>query len=124
ARWLAQPNLILHVMREVGKRIALRCPTFVGNFLIATGKRYRLEAQEADGLGIVEGKLNNASDLLVVDAVHDRRYGNDLNASVVQVVNGFELYIEQIADFSVRIGGIADSVELEIDIPQSGFSSL
>jgi len=38
---------------------------------VASGEAYRLERQEADFLGIVEGELDDASDLLVVDAVDD-----------------------------------------------------
>src|SRR5205085_414876 len=123
-RRLAQPNLILHIVRQMGKRVTLCHAALVGNLLIASGKRNRLEAEEADGFGIVERELNDTANLLVVDAVDDRRNWNDLHAGVMQVVNGLELYVEQIADFAVRIRGVSDAIELEINITQASFCGL
>jgi hypothetical protein len=35
-------------------------------------------------------------------------YRNDLDAGFVQIIDGLQLHIEQIADFAVRIGSVAD----------------
>ena len=83
----------------------------------------RLEAQEADLLGIVECELDDAANLLVVDAVDDCRYGNDVDAGFVQIVDGLEFYVEQVADLAVTVGSVADAVELEVNVTETGFSS-
>ena len=87
-------------------------------------KRNRLERQEADRLGIVERELDDASDLLVVDAVDDGDDRNDLDAGLVQVLDGLQLHVEQVADLAVRVGGVADAVELQIGVAQAGFGGL
>jgi hypothetical protein len=40
----------------------------------------------------------------------------------VQVVDGLELHVEQVADLAVRVGGVADAVELQVGVAQTGFS--
>src|SRR5689334_25089572 len=100
ARRLADADLALHVVRQVRQRVALRHATLVGNFLIASGKGNGLEAEKADGLGIVERKLNDAANLLVVDAIDDGGDGNDFHAGVMQVVNGLQFYVKEIADLA------------------------
>src|SRR5205085_5010533 len=96
----------------------------IGDFFIAASERYRLEAQEADGLGIIERKLDDAAYLLIVDSVHDGGNRNNLHSSVVQVVDGAQLYIKQIANLAMGIGGIADSVKLQVSIAEAGFGCL
>ena len=79
--------------------------------------------EEADLLGIVERELDDAAHLLVVDAVDDGGDGNDFNAGFVQIVDGLQLYVEQVADLAVRVGSVADAVELEVDVAETGFGS-
>ena len=79
--------------------------------------------EEADLLGVVERELDDAAHLLVVDAVDDGGDGNDFNAGFVQVVDGLQLYVEQVADLAVRVGRVADAVELEIDVAEAGLGS-
>ncbi len=59
---------------------------------------------------------------IVVDAVDDRDDGDDVDAGLVQVFNRAELDVEQVANAAMRIGGIADAVELQVRVTQSGFS--
>ena len=118
---LAHAHLRLDVVRHVRERVALGHAALVGDVLIAAGKADRLEAEEADLLGIVERELDDAAHLLVVDAVHDRGHRDDIHAGFVQVIDGLQLYVEQVTDFAVRVGGVADAVELEINVAQSGF---
>src|SRR5437764_75106 len=73
---------------------------------------------------IIQRELDNSSYLLVVDAVHDRRYRHDLDSGIVQVMNRLEFHVKQIAYCSVRIGCVANAVKLEIDEAQSGFRRL
>ena len=80
--------------------------------------------QEADLLRIVERELDDASDLLVVDAVDDRHDRNDFDAGAVQVVDRLQLHVEQVADRAVRVGGVADAVELQIGVAHAGFDRL
>ncbi len=117
------PTWLLDVVGHVREGVALRLAALVGDVFVAAGEADRLEAEEADLLGIVEGELDDAAHLLVVDAVDDGGDGNDFNAGFVQVVDGLELYVKEVADLAVRVGGVADAVELEIDVAKTGFSS-
>ena len=83
----AEADLVLHVVRHVREGVALRDPAVFGDVLVAAGEADRLEAEEADLLWVVEGELDDAADLLVVDAVDDGGDGNDFDAGFVQVVN-------------------------------------
>ncbi len=122
ARGLAETRLVADVVREVRERVALCGAALVGDRLVAAGEGDRLEGEEVDLLGVVERELNDAADLLVVDAVDDGRYGDDVDAGLVQVVDGLELHVERVADLAVRVGGVADAVELQVGVAQTGLS--
>src|ERR1700678_1877039 len=62
------------------------------------------------------------ADLLVVDAVDDGGNGNDVDASLMQIVDSLELYVERITDFAVGVRGVADTVELQVGVSETGFS--
>ena len=87
-------------------------------------KRNRLERQERDALRIVERELNDASHLLVVQVVDDGDDRHDLDAGLVQVLDGLQLHVEQVADQAMRVGGVADAVELQVGIAQTRFRGL
>ena len=118
---LAETGLVRHVVREVRERVALRVAALVGDGLVAAGEGDRLEGEEGDLLGVVERELDDAADLLVVDAVDDGHDGDDVDAGLVQVLDGLELHVEQVADLAVRVGGVADAVELQVGVAQTGF---
>src|SRR5437868_6426026 len=101
--------------------ITLGLAAVVCDLFITSSEGNRLEAQEADGFGIIESELNDAPDLLVVDAVDDGCYRNNVNPGVMQVVDGAQLYIKQVADLAMRVGGIAYAIELQISVAQAGF---
>ena len=42
----------------------------------------------------------------------------------MQVVNCLQLYVKEVADFPVRVRGVADAIELEINVAQSSFGGL
>ncbi len=111
-------------MRQMRKRVALGGAAIVGYSFVAAGEADRLEAQEADRLRIVERELDDSSDLLVVDAVHDRDHRNDFNSGLVQVFDRLQFHVEQVADQAMRIGCVADAVELQVGVAHAGFDSL
>src|SRR6185503_7429012 len=75
-------------------------------------------------LRVVERELNDAAHLFVVDAVDNRGDRDDIHTGVVQILNRTEFYVEKVADLSVFICGIADSIELQISETEPGFRSL
>src|SRR6266850_4534605 len=83
-----------------------------------------MEREERNDLGIVERELNDVSNLLVVDAVHDGGNRHNIHASLMQVVDGAQLHVEQVSDLAMLVGGVTNSVELQVDVAQAGFSSL
>src|SRR6202166_5421969 len=87
ARRNAKPSLILHVVRQVSEGVTLCLPAIVGDGLIASSEGNRLEAEESDLLRIVERELNDASNLLVVDAVDDGHNGHNFAAGAMQVID-------------------------------------
>ena len=68
--------------------------------------------------------MNDASNLLIVDAVDNGGDRNNINAGAMQVVNGPQLYIKQIADLAMGIGGIADAIKLQVSVAKAGFRRL
>ena len=121
---LAQSDLILHVVRKVRERVALRLSALVGDFFVAAGKGNRLEAQERNDLRIVEREADHRAHLLVVDAVNNRDDRYDFHAGIVKVVDRLELDVEEIADQAMRVGFVSDAIELQIGIAQTGFGRL
>ena len=111
-------------MRQVRQRVALRLAALVGDVFVAAGEGHRLEREERDALGIVERELDDAADLLVVDVVDDGDDRHDLDAGLVQVLDRLQLHVEQVADQAVRVGRVADAVELQIRVAQAGFGRL
>src|ERR1700760_1407094 len=94
----------------------------VGYIFVAAVEADRLEGEEVDLLRIVQRELDDAADLLVVNAVDDGGDGNDVDAGFVQIVDGLELDVERVADLTVRVGGVADAIELQVGIAEAGFS--
>ena len=119
----AETNLVLDVVGHVRESVALCETALFADVLVAAGEADRLERKEADFLGIVERELDDAANLLVVNAVNDGRHRDDIDAGFVQIVDGLELYVEEIADLAVRVGGVADAVELEVDVAETSFGS-
>src|SRR6202030_3853572 len=80
----------------------------------------RLEREEVDLLRVVEGELDDASDLLVVHAVDDRDDRDDVDARAVQVLDRAKLHVEQVANAAMRVGRVPDAVELQVRVAQTG----
>jgi len=92
------------------------------NFFVAAREADRLEAEEVDLLGVLERELDDAAHLFVVDAVDDAGDGNDIDASLIQIVDRLQLDVERVAHLAVRVGCVADAVELEVGVAQTGLS--
>ena len=73
--------------------------------------------------GVVERELDDVANLLVVDAVDDGSDGHDVDAGFVQVVDGLQLYVEQVAYLTVGVGGVADAIELQVRVTKTRFRS-
>ena len=90
----ANAGLVLDVVGQVRQRVALSGATVFCDFLVTTGEGDWLEAEERDLLGVVEGKLNDATDLLVVDAVDDRGDRYDVDTVGPAIFDCAHFYIE------------------------------
>ena len=119
ARRLGDPHLLLDVARHVRQRIALPVTPLVGDLLVAPGERDGLEGHKRDLFRIVQGKLDHRPHLVVVDRVDQCRHQHDLHPRGMQVVDGPQLDVEQIADLAVAVGVVADAVKLQVGVAQA-----
>ena len=101
------------------QRIALGVAFLVGDVLVAPGERYRLERDEADLVAVLECELDDRSDLIVVDGVHDRDDQAHIDSGGVEIFNRPQLHVEQVADLAMGIGLFADAVELQVRDPHA-----
>ena len=108
-------------MREVRKRVALLQTTLLDLF-VATSKRNRLERQERNLLRIVERETDRTN-LIVVDAVTSVVTSTISTPASCRLLMA-HLHVEEIADLAVAVGIVADSVELQVNVTQTSFSSL
>src|SRR5271169_4265342 len=106
------------------QRVALGLAAIVGYGFVAAGEAYWLEAQEADRARIIQRELDDSSYLFVVDAVYDRDDRNDFYSGFVKVFDRLQLDVEQVAYHAVGVGGVADSVELQVRIAHASFDCL
>ncbi len=120
---LADAALLFDIVRHVRERIALRDAALIADVLVAAREADRLEAEEADLLRVVEGELNDAADLFVINTIDDGGNRDNLHAGFVQIVDGLQLYVEEVAHLAMRVGCVADAVKLKINVAQSGFGS-
>ena len=58
--------------------------------------------------------LTIAADLVVVDGVDDRDDQAHVDARGVEVLDGAQLHVEEVADLAVAVGGVGDAVELQV----------
>ena len=102
------------------KRVALAETALVGDLFVATRERNRLERDEGDLSGVVHREPDDRADFFVVDVVDQRGDENDLGAGRVHVLDRLELDVEQVADLAMRVRLVADPVELQIGVAQTG----
>src|SRR5262249_20084804 len=124
ANGLAKPRLVLHIVSHVGQGVPLRLTAFVSDLLVTSGEGNRLEREELNLLRIVERELNDASDLLVVNAVDDRGNGNDIYAGLVKVLDCSQLDVKKVSNLAVLVSRVADSVKLKIGVTEPCFCCL
>ena len=124
AQRLGGAGLRFDVVRQMRQRVAARQAVGVADVFVAPGKRHRLKRDEADLVAVLERKLDDRSNLIVVDAVDDRDDQAHVDARGMQVLDRAQLDVEQIADLAVRIGLFADAVELQVRDAQAGVTRL
>ena len=71
--------------------VTLRHAALIGDILVTSGEADRLEREEVDLLRVLEREIDDAANLLVIDAVDDAGNGDDVDASLVEIVDGLEL---------------------------------
>src|ERR1700716_1693239 len=98
--WFGNPNLILNIVRQVRKRVALLQTTLFRDFFIATREGNRLEGKKCNLFGVVECKPYYRTDLIVINSVDQRGDENDLDSGLMQVVNCPEFYVKKISDLT------------------------
>ena len=116
---LAYTGLASYVVRQMRQRVALGVSALVGNGLIAACERNRLEGAERNSLRIIERELDDAAYLLVVDAVQNGGDWNNFDSRLVQILDRPQLDVEQVANFAVGVGRVANAVELQIGVAQA-----
>src|SRR5262249_37827664 len=106
------------------QRITLLQSALRSDLFISAGERHRLEREERDLLWIIQSKADDRSHLIIINAVDQSGNQNDLNARFMQIVDGAHLHVEEIANLAMAVRVVSDTVELQINVTQSCFSSL
>src|SRR5262245_6077250 len=94
AHGLAEPRLVLYVVRQMREGVSLSHAPVVGDGLVAARERNRLEGAERNFLRIIECELDDPAHLLVVDYVHDSGNRYDIEAVRVQITDSAQLDVE------------------------------
>ncbi len=103
AQRFGHPRLPLQIFREMRERVALRVPLGVADFFVPSRERHRLERDEADFVAVLERELHDRPDLIVVHGVDDRDDQAHVDARSVQVLDGSELYVQQVPDLPMGV---------------------
>src|SRR2546425_12203755 len=93
--------------------IALAQAAFRGDVFIAAGKGNGLKCDESNLFRIIHCETDDRSDLIVVDAVDQSHNQNDLHACLVQIVDGPQLHVEEIADLAATVDVVSETVVLQ-----------
>ena len=101
-------------MREVAQRVSLRAPHFIAHVFVAAREAHRLEADDGDLVGVRDGKVEDGADLIVIDAVDDGDDEHDVDACGVEVLDGAQLHVEEVAHFAMGAPFVGNGVELKI----------
>ena len=59
---------------------------------------------DGDLVGVLDREAHDLPDLVVVDAADDRHDEHDVDPGRVQVLDGAQLHLEEVADLAVRVG--------------------
>ena len=114
AHHLADTGLVLHVVREMRKRVPLLRPGDFVDVLVAAGEGDRLESHRVDLVDVLDRESHDVADLVVVHAVDDRRDERDVDTVLVKVLDCAELHVVKVADLAVLVVHVAHPVELEV----------
>ena len=67
---------------------------------------------------VLDGKLDDGADLMVVDGIDHRHHQRHVDASRLEVFERAQLDVEQISDLPVGVVFVSHAVELEVGEPQ------
>ena len=91
--------------------------------LVTPRERDRLERDRVDLVDVLDREADDGADLVVVDRIHNRDYQRDVHPGGVQMLDRFQLHIEQVVDGTVGVLVVADAVELQVGEAQAGLVS-
>src|SRR5690606_18663837 len=111
---MRKTHLVVHIVSQMAQGVALLGAQLIGDVLVAASEAHRLKGDDSDLVGVVDGKLNDRSDLIVVDAVDHRDDKNHVNSCSCQVLNRAELDVKKVAYLTVRVGRVGDAVKLQV----------
>ena len=116
---LADPGLVLHVVRQVRQRVALRRAPLV----VTSSSRPVNDTGWNDrkliffGLSSANWMMRPTCSLLTPLTIVTT--GTMSTPALQQVLDRAQLDVEQVADQAVRVGGVADAVELQVGVAQA-----
>ena len=106
ANGFAQTGLVLHVVREMRKRVALRFAAFIGDRFVAAGERNRLEARKGIFLGLSSANCTIDPTCSLLMPLTIVMTGTISTPASCRFSMALQLHIEQIADLAMRVGAL------------------
>ena len=85
------------------------------------GDGYRLVADAARDIDIVQGELEDLADLIFVDPARNRRHIDDLDAGLADRLDRLQLVFQQLAAAGLLVDMVVHAVELKINGVQARF---
>src|SRR6266542_4754744 len=107
-------KLIFEIMRHAGQRVTLLDSQQIGTVFTAAGEPKRLELDRLHLVNILRRELDNLTDAIVVDCVHDGGDERDFDSNLREILNCLLLHIKQVAHAAVSVLFFANPVELKI----------
>src|SRR3990167_6873836 len=96
------------------KGVAMFLTIFIRNIFIATGERARLKRAERNFIDILNRKINDRPNLMIIHLIHDGCNENYINPRIRKIGNCSKFYIEKIGYFSMLICFVINTVKLQI----------
>src|SRR5262249_23285093 len=94
------------------------------NILVAAGKGDRLERNSLNFVDVLNRKIDDIADVVIVDAIDDRVYKRHFHAGACHVFDRLKLDIKQISDTAMLVLFFSRTIKLQVCAVQSGFFRL